>query len=72
MLLPLASGSIINDGLKGEVTARCGTLYANAVTLGFVEDLAKGKIAPEAVHETYAEYILNGKLPKWYKNKLSE
>ena len=26
----------------GEVVVRCGTLFANATTLGFVEDVAMG------------------------------
>ena len=49
-------GSIIVDGLKGEVTARCGDLVANDVTLNFVLDSIDGKIKPSK--ETYAKGIL--------------
>jgi len=38
------TGSIIYDGLKETITARCGSLYANAATMGFVRDLVEGKI----------------------------
>ncbi len=40
------TGSIIVDGLKGEVTARCGDLVANDVTLNFVLDAINGKVEP--------------------------
>ena len=50
------TGSIIVDGLKGEVTARCGDLVANDVTLSFVLDSIDGKIEPSK--ETYAKSIL--------------
>ena len=50
------TGSIIVDGLKGEVTARCGDLVANDVTLNFVLDSIDGKIEPSK--ETYAKGIL--------------
>jgi hypothetical protein len=39
-----ASDSIIVDNLKGIVTARCGNIGANAITLNFVSDLINGKI----------------------------
>ena len=50
------TGSIIVDGLKGEVTARCGDLVANDVTLKFVLDSIDGKIEP--TKEEYAKRIL--------------
>jgi hypothetical protein len=50
------TGSIIIDGLKGEVTARCGDLVANDVTLNFVLDSINGKIEPSK--EEYAKRIL--------------
>ena len=50
------TGSIIVDGLKGEVTARCGDLVANDITLNFVLDSINGKIEPSK--ETYAKGIL--------------
>src|SRR3990172_6722884 len=34
--LAYVSGSIIIDQLKGQVTARCGNLIKNQITLGFV------------------------------------
>jgi hypothetical protein len=46
-LLPFVnatSDSIIVDNLKGTVTARCGNIGANAITLNFVSDLVDGKI----------------------------
>ena len=46
--LPLVTGSIIVDGLKHEVTARCGDLTANAVTLSFVDDQSKLANASQA------------------------
>ena len=50
------TGSIIVDGLKGEVTARCGDLVANDVTLKFVLDSIDGKIEP--TKKEYAKRIL--------------
>ena len=50
------TGSIIVDGLKGEVTARCGDLVANDITLNFVLDSIDGKIEPSK--EAYAKGIL--------------
>lgn len=64
------TGSIIIDGLKGEVVARCGMLIKNAVTLGFVQDVISGKA--EATKEEYSNRILNDIVPDWYKDKLSE
>ena len=50
------TGSIIIDGLKGTVTARCGDLVANDVTIKFVLDVVAGDIKPEK--EIYAKRIL--------------
>jgi len=50
------TGSIIVDGLKGEVTARCGDLIANDVTLNFVLDCIKGNAIPS--REEYSKRIL--------------
>jgi len=68
------SGSIMCDGLKQEVHARCGTLYANATTIGFMEDLVSGKIKtdPKSAKAEYARRIKGGWLPKWYRNELDE
>ena len=70
-----ASGSIIVDGLKNKVTARCGTLYANAATLGFVKKIADGEIDysdKEKVKKMYANAIQKDPLPEWYPNTLGE
>jgi hypothetical protein len=65
------TGSIIVDGLKGEVTARCGDTVANDVTLNFVLDAINGKV--EATKEEYGKRILALKeslgenLRKWFQ-----
>ena len=53
------TGSIIIDGLKGTVTARCGDLVANDITINFVLDVVRGKAKPEK--EEYAKRILGDK-----------
>ena len=53
------TGSIIIDGLKGTVTARCGDLVANDITINFVLDVVRGKVKPEK--EEYAKRILGDK-----------
>ena len=50
------TGSIIIDGLKGTITARCGDLVANDITINFVLDVVAGKIKPDK--EGYAKRIL--------------
>ena len=65
------TGSIIIDGLKGEVTARCGDTVANDVTLNFVLDAINGKVEP--TKEEYGKRILALKeslgenLRKWFQ-----
>lgn len=73
-ILTHVSGSIIIDGLKNQVTARCGSLFANAATLGFVQDLVDGKVNKLAgkAKKEYGRRILNGVLPEWYENKMKE
>lgn len=73
-VLAFVSGSIIVDQLKGEVHARCGTVYANATTLGFVEDLVKGKVplSPKQAKAEYAKRIKGQWLPDWYEDELGE
>lgn len=71
------TGSIIVDRLKHEVTGRCGNLWANAVTLGFVQDLVDKKISnnSEKAKKEYGKRILSGKksaLPEWYNNEIKE
>jgi len=59
--LAAASGSIIVDQLKGEVTARCGGLGKNQVTLSFADDVCKGrldhKLTPSLIRGEYARRI---------------
>ena len=68
------TGSIIIDGLKKLVTARCGGLVANAITLQFVKDVIAGKVsqAPADAKEEYAKRIKAWKGPSWYKNKTKD
>ena len=73
-ILGHASGSIIYDSLKKEVTARCGSLYANAATLGFVRDLVDGKIKmnKDQAKKEYSARIKSKPLPEWYPNSMKE
>ena len=68
------TGSIIYDGLKEEVTARCGSLYANAATMGFVRDMVDGKVPVEdgPAKDEYADRITKDPLPKFYDNRMNE
>ena len=72
--LGYVTGSIIYDGLKEEVTARCGSLYANAATLGFVRDMVEGKVTTEkeGAKKEYADRITKDPLPKTYDNRMNE
>lgn len=63
------TGSIIYDGLKKTVTARCANLIANAVTIGFVEDVVKGTPASK---DEYSDRILGLKIPAWYTDLMGE
>jgi len=67
-----ASESIIVDQLKNEVTARCGDIIANAITLGFVQKLVAGEIKPEDAEKEYEKHILEGMTPDWFKEKVQE
>lgn len=70
-LFGYVTGSIMIDGLTNTVTARCGTLWANAVTLQFVEDVVAGRTSqdPEKAKQEYARRIKNGPAPAWYQGK---
>lgn len=73
-LFAYVTGSIIIDGLKSLVTARCGTLHANATTLQFVKDVIDGK-APQQLEEAkqeYADRIKSGQAPQWYPNTVGD
>ena len=65
------TGSIVYDGLKETVTARCGSLEANALTLQFVKDLVSGKIENDndVAKKTYADRIRKGPFPKSFNPK---
>lgn len=58
-----SSESILLDLLKNEVSARCATLSANAVTLNYVLD-----VVSERVKGSKDEY--ESRIKKLYKNKL--
>jgi len=59
--MPYVTGSIIVDLLKQEVTARCGDVTANAITLGFVQDQPKmGKLTKKQLKDEYARRITEG------------
>jgi hypothetical protein len=58
-----SSESILLDLLKNEVSARCATLSANAVTLNYVLD-----VVSERVEGSKAEY--ERRIKQLYKNKL--
>lgn len=59
-----SSESIMLDLLKNEVSARCATLSANAVTLNYVLDVVSGRV--EGSKEEYERRI-----KQLYKNKLN-
>ena len=64
------TGSIIVDGLKQQVTARCGKLIKNAVTLGFVSDAIAGVC--EVSRDEYSKRILTNEMPSWYLDEIGE
>ena len=64
------TGSIIYDGLKKEVIARCHTMLANAISLGFVQDVLQGKA--KLTKEEYANRIANNVVPDWFVDHLHE
>ena len=61
--------SILIDRLKNTVTARCGDIEANAITLGFVQDVVRGEEPsdPEDAKDEYSNRILKGVFPPWFK-----
>jgi hypothetical protein len=58
-----SSESILLDLLKNEVTARCATLSANAVTLNYVLDVVSGRV--KGSKEEY-----ESRIKRLYKNRL--
>ena len=69
-----ATESILIDRLKNTVTARCGDIYANAITLGFVQDVLSGDAPqdPDEAKKEYAKRITNSELPDWFEEKVEE
>jgi hypothetical protein len=63
-VLAESSESILLDLLKNEVSARCATLSANAVTLNYVLDVVSGRV--QGSKEEYERRI-----KQLYKNKLN-
>ena len=63
-VLAESSESILLDLLKNEVSARCATLSANAVTLNYVLDVVSGRI--EGSKDEY-----ESRIKQLYKNKLN-
>jgi hypothetical protein len=64
------TGSIIIDGLKNEVTARCADIVANAITIGFIEDVLSGEEKPDK--RIYGKRIMNTDVPKWFDDPMNE
>ena len=64
------TSAILIDGQKGIVKARCNSLLANAVILGFVEDVVAGNVEPstEELDKRHDENIV----PDWFQDKLGE
>jgi hypothetical protein len=71
-----SSESILLDLLKNEVTARCATLSANAVTLNYVIDVVAGRIEPSrAEYERRIKAMNKNKLdpdPEWWPDVTKE
>jgi len=63
-VLAESSESILLDLLKNEVSARCATLSANAVTLNYVLDVVSGRV--QGSKEEY-----ESRIKQLYKNKLN-
>lgn len=64
------TGSILCDKLKNQVTARCGKLIKNAVTLQFVRDVIAGKA--DAKKAEYSKRIKANKPVIPYKDVMME
>jgi len=66
----VVTGSILCDKLKNQVTARCGKLVKNAVTLQFVKDVVAGKV--DAKKAEYSKRIKANKPVIPYKDVMME
>jgi hypothetical protein len=71
-----SSESILLDLLKNEVTARCATLSANAVTLNYVIDVVAGRVEPSrAEYERRIKAMNKNRLdpdPEWWPDATKE
>ena len=75
-VLAESSESILLDLLKNEVSARCATLSANAVTLNYVLDVVSGRVVgSKAEYETRIKQLYKNKLnpdPEWWPDVTKE
>ena len=75
-VLAESSESIILDLLKNEVSARCATLSANAVTLNYVLDVVSGRVVgSKEEYEKRIKLLYKNKLdpdPEWWPDSTKE
>ena len=71
-----SSESILLDLLKNEVTARCATLSANAVTLNYVLDVVSGRVkGSKQEYERRIRALYKNRLdpdPEWWPDETRE
>jgi len=71
-----SSESILLDLLKNEVTARCATLSANAVTLNYVIDVVSGRVkGSKEEYERRIKALYKNRLdpdPEWWPDTTHE
>jgi hypothetical protein len=71
-----SSESILLDLLKNEVTARCATLSANAVTLNYVLDVVSGRVkGSKEEYERRIKALYKNRLdpdPDWWPDETGE
>ena len=71
-----SSESILLDLLKNEVTARCATLSANAVTLNYVLDVVSGRVkGNQEEYERRIRALYKNRLdpdPEWWPDETHE
>ena len=70
--LAFVSESILVDRLKDTVTARCGMLLKNAITLELVQDVVNGNLEPEMAREEYSTRIQENTVSEWWKDEMGE
>ena len=75
-VLAESSESILLDLLKNEVSARCATLSANAVTLNYVLDVVSGRVVgSKEEYEKRIKLLYKNKLdpdPEWWPDSTRE